>query len=262
VPAITASDGTSIRVEIHGKGEPLVLIPGLGASARVWGSFPKAMGAHFRTVAFDPRGFGGSPADPAGISMDSMVSDLLAILDGLGLDRAHLFGVSMGGIVAQVFAARHPDRVRRLVLVSTTGNMSAWSLRMLDLFDLLVRRLEPEEFVRVMAPLSLSPATFESRPGRVPEFESALLPTAEEMGRIPAQIEAIRSLAGSSPARGIRAPALILSGKRDFLTPPENAGELRRLLPDAEFKALAGGHAFLMENIDEGILHILGFLRP
>lgn len=255
-------DGTALQYEVYGKGHPLVLVPGLGASARVWGAFPQALGAWFRVVAFDPRGFGASPAAPETITMETMVSDLVDLLDALEIPRAHFFGVSMGGIVLQRLAAAHPDRVARLVLVSTTGRMSPWARRMLDVFEILTARLDPGEYVRVMAALSLSPAFFEGGRSKPEDFEKALEPRPEEMASIPPQIAAVRSIAGEPPAADrIGAPVLILSGRQDFLTPPFSAAALHAALPDARWVELEGGHACLMEATEEGLVHVLGFLR-
>jgi pimeloyl-ACP methyl ester carboxylesterase len=258
---ITTGDGTRIAYEVFGSGYPLLLIPGLGASSRVWGAFPKAMGAHFRVIAFDPRGFGASEAPPSTISLTTLVTDIADLLTGLGVEKAHLFGVSMGGILAQRFASESPGRVGRLVLVSTTGRMSRWSRRMLDMFEIMARRLSPRDYVTVMGALSLSPAFFEAEKGRVADMENVLVPKESEMGAIRAQVEAIRSLGADSASAPIRTPTLVVSGRRDFLTPPAQARELHRSIPGAERLDLEGGHACLLENTEEGLVRILAFLR-
>ena len=89
-----------------------------------------------------------------------------SFLDGLGIASAHVFGVSMGGVIAQRFAAEHPDRTGRIVLVSTTGRTTGWSSRMLDFFETLATRLSPREWAASMATLSLSPAYFDGKGSR------------------------------------------------------------------------------------------------
>ena len=193
--------------------------------------------------------------------MDSMVSDVRDLLDGLNVARAHLFGISMGGIVAQRVAAEHPDRVGRLVLVSTTGKMTPWSRRVLEMFDIMARRLSPKEYVRMMAAFSLSPEYFDAGAHRSADLESGLMPTPAEMESLKAQGEAVRSLEPGRAAGAVRAPTLILAGRRDFLTPPSCAEDLRASIEGARLVFLDGGHACLMENTDEGVVEILSFLR-
>lgn len=261
MPKARGRDGVELRYEVFGEGEPLLLIPGLGASMRVWGGFPRAMGAHARVVAYDPRGFGDSPAPPATISIESMIADIEAVWDAAGLERGALFGVSMGGILAQRFASLHPDRVSGLVLVSTTGRMTRWARRMLDLFTILAERLPPAEYVSVMASLSLSPESVEAGSSVAADLERGLLPSPEEMPNILAQVEALRVLEDGRPGGPIRAPTLVLSGRRDLLTPPSSAEDLRRSIADARVEYLEGGHAALMEDTDTGMVAILAFLR-
>jgi pimeloyl-ACP methyl ester carboxylesterase len=219
------------------------------------------MGAYFRVIAFDPRGFGSSPAPASRIDMATMVSDIADLIRALALPRAHVFGVSMGGILALRFASENPSLVSKLVLVSTPGSMTRWSRKVLDLFEIMVRRLPPQEFVAMMAALSLSPPTVSEGAWRVRDLENALVPRASEMAAIRAQVEAVRSLGTAPLPESIEVPTLILAGRRDFLTPPEQAEELHRALSGSELHWLAGGHACLMENTDEGIVRILAFLQ-
>ncbi|MHC5079953.1 MAG: alpha/beta fold hydrolase [Planctomycetota bacterium] len=262
MPAITARDGTRIHCEDTGEGPPILLIPGLGASSKVWGAFPKALSAHrLRVIVYDPRGFGRSPAPPDRISMASMTSDVKDLLDGLGVPTVQLFGVSMGGLIALRFTAAHPTQVSKLVLVSTPGKMSPWARRMLDLFEIMARRLSPREYVKMMATLSLSTTPFENQGRRVVDMENALVPDDREMPCILAQVEAVRTLPRQPIVETIEAPALILSGRQDFLTPPSFGEALQELLPHAQRGLLDGGHACLVESTDEGLVRILTFLR-
>ncbi|MHC4779203.1 MAG: alpha/beta fold hydrolase, partial [Planctomycetota bacterium] len=261
MPIIEAADGTGIRCEILGEGPPLLLIPGLGASSKVWGAFPKAMSAYFKVVSYDPRGFGGSPAAPSKIDMNAMVSDVSILMTELDLGRTHLFGVSMGGIIALRVASIRPESVAKLVLVSTPGRMTPWARKMLDLFEIMARRLPPKEFVEVMAALSMSPDIVDSGSKRIRDLENALIPGESEMECILAQVDAVRSLGNTPLPTDVGAPTLILSGRKDFLTPPSQARELASAIPDAELFSLGGGHACLMENTEEGIVRLLAFLQ-
>ncbi len=268
MPAIETRDGTRIAYETFGEGRPLVLIPGLGASSRAWGGFPRALGDHCRAIAFDPRGFAGSPAPPSSITLDTMVSDLLDLLDSLSIPSADLFGVSMGGILARRFASLHGERTSRLILVSTPGRMTPWARHMLVLFEIMARRLSPREYVRMMSAMSLSPDSLDQNPRIAEDLESGLLPQEGEMDCILAQLRSLQSLprpsgrgAGTRDVEPLPHRTLILAGRRDFLTPPTGVSDLRALFPNSEAVYLSGGHAALMENSQEGVVEILRFLR-
>ena len=116
-------DGISLHYELEGSGTPLVLTHGLGDDLRFWDPLVARLAAHHAVLRWDVRGFGAS-AKPAGpYSPALFAADLAALLDALGLDRVHLGGISMGGVIAQRFALDHPSRLRSLILVSTSSEI-------------------------------------------------------------------------------------------------------------------------------------------
>ena len=120
--SVTAADGVRLAVTMSGPvdAEPLLLIPGLGAAASVFDPIRPSLDSRYRTVVYDPRGVGASESGESKLTMDLMVSDVAAVLDGTELSSAHVMGASMGGVVAQYFVLEHPDRVARLVLAATS----------------------------------------------------------------------------------------------------------------------------------------------
>src|SRR5580698_6628843 len=115
----TTSDGTRIYWEESGSGEPLLLIMGLGYSHEMWHRTRPLMSAHYRTIVFDNRGVGKSDVPQGAYSIAQMAADAAAVLDAAGIQKAHVFGGSMGGMIAQEFALNYPERVNRLVLGCT-----------------------------------------------------------------------------------------------------------------------------------------------
>ncbi|HLI80939.1 MAG TPA: alpha/beta hydrolase, partial [Candidatus Binataceae bacterium] len=123
----TTKDGVKLRYEIRGNGDPLALIMGFSGSGRGWGEpFLSGMEKRYRTVVIDNRGTGESDKPDAPWTMTDMANDIAAVLDHAKIPRAHIYGISMGGMIAQELALRHPGKVRKLVLgCTTTGGPAA-----------------------------------------------------------------------------------------------------------------------------------------
>src|SRR5271157_3440978 len=120
------NQGAKIYWDAQGRGEPVLLIMGLGYPSALWHRSRPVLSQHFRTVAFDNRGVGLSDIPPGPYAIATMASDAAAVLDAAGVSRAHIFGVSMGGMIAQEFAVQYPSRTRSLILGCTSpGGPSA-----------------------------------------------------------------------------------------------------------------------------------------
>ena len=112
-------DGVQLAYEVRGEGEPLLMIHGLGYDRFGWGPLSDLLARDFKVVVFDNRGVGDSDVPEGPYAVSQMVADAVAVLDAAGIDRAHVFGVSLGGYIAQEFALTHPEKLKKLVLVST-----------------------------------------------------------------------------------------------------------------------------------------------
>src|SRR5450755_188991 len=113
------SDATRIYWEESGRGEPLLLIMGLGYAHQMWFRTRPVLDAEYRTVVFDNRGVGKSDVPAGAYSIAQMAADAASVLDAAHIERARVFGISMGGMIAQEFALSHPERVERLILGCT-----------------------------------------------------------------------------------------------------------------------------------------------
>ncbi len=117
-------DDSELYYEIHGDGEPLILLPGLGTGLWLWFKQVHAFARSFRTVVFDPHGVGRSDEPNEAITTRTLAATVAALLDKLGIERAHILGASLGGFVAQEFAFSYPRKVMRLVLCCTSAGGS------------------------------------------------------------------------------------------------------------------------------------------
>jgi 3-oxoadipate enol-lactonase len=134
VPFTQAGDGTRIHYDVAGPpdGEPLLLIQGLGADSRGWALQRRALSRRYRCILVDNRGVGRSDKPAGPYDLEVMASDAVAVLDDLGIDSAHVMDASMGGVISQILAARHPHRVRSLVLACTACSHQPWRRDLLE----------------------------------------------------------------------------------------------------------------------------------
>jgi 3-oxoadipate enol-lactonase len=151
----------NIYYEIHGKGEPLVLIYGYAADSGLWFRQIPILSKKYRIIAFDNRGVGRSDKPDIPYTMAMMAGDIAGLLDTIGIDTAHIFGISMGGMIAQHFALNYPQRVISLILGCTTcGGVHSIQPKpesMAALFDFeRMKKMTPEEFVRQIIPFCFS----------------------------------------------------------------------------------------------------------
>ena len=117
--SVARSGDVGIYYDDHGDGPPLLLVPGIPAISSDWFPFADRLEERFRVVVYDNRGSGHSDAPPGPYSVSQLAGDAIAVLDTLGIERAHVFGVSLGGMIGQELALRFPERVDRLVLGGT-----------------------------------------------------------------------------------------------------------------------------------------------
>ena len=244
--------GLRTRVEVRGDGPALLLINGIWGEVGAWRHvLPYLPG--FRTIAFDAPGIGGTEIPPYPMSLPALGRFALAVLDAVGVRKAHVLGISFGGIVAQQVATIAPPRVDRLVLVSTTSGM-------------LHLPGQPEALLSLLNPLPthLSGAaagrTFGGRVRRDPSI----------MGRLhlaaPRSMEAFwHRLSGLTGWWGmpwsIRQPTLVLTGDDDPIVPAANSRVLARLIGGAELVVLpGGGHLVLFDSPAEAARPVTAFL--
>lgn len=258
------ANGARLWYEVYGEGEPLLLVPGLAGNHLGWGLQVPVYAREFKVVIFDYRGAGQS-SFPEGVDLSwpLLADDLAALLDALGVDAAHVYGMSAGGNIAQELALRHPGKLRSLILGAAMpgGPHAVWpDQEASDLFNQATRGIRTRAFLE----LEFSPAYLDE-PG--PEFiKQAQLLTADYPAT-PLDVKAAHfaaSLGHDTYDRlpGITAPTLVIHGADDRIPPAENARILAERIPGAELVLLEGArHAFLVEKRAETDAAVLDFLR-
>lgn len=258
-----AVDGTRIAFEVFGPadGEPLVLIHGLGADRRGWIFQRRALGARYRCVVLDNRGVGRSDKPPGPYDLEIMADDVVAVLDAAGLDSAHLLGASMGGVLAQIVAVRHPERVRSLVLACTACRHLPWRRELLAEWA-----AEAEaDGMRAFAQRNLKWLVGSRSLRRFWPAMGVLGPLAINVA-VPSFVAQVRAILAIDDdlrfeLRHIGVPVLVLVGSQDILTPRGDAEELASLIPGAELAVVSGGaHGFMVEHAGAFNRTVLDFL--
>lgn len=263
MPKVRVAD-IAIHYETYGQGEPLVLIMGLGGGSSLWWRQVDFFSPEYRVVVYDSRGVGRTDKPDTPYSMDMLVGDAAGLLERLGIASAHIYGVSMGGMVAQELALRYPELVSSLVLGATTcgsGHAAMPSQETLQkLFGIMT--LSPEEAVKVATSVTFSPTFIERHPDKINDW---LIKGAESppspMG-FKRQAEAAAGFDTYDRLPQIRVPTLILAGTADQLIPSDNSRILASRIPSAKLVLFEGaGHGYLWEAEEEANRTVHDFLR-
>lgn len=250
---LTLPGGAELYHEQHGvpDAETIVLLEGMGGDIPGWRRNIPHLAAELSVVAYDLRGNGNSSEPTGPMTMATFVDDTLALLDGLGIDRAHMYGQSFGGMLAQEFVLTHPERVRTLVLAATHCGGSHVVLPPTT----AVPKGEP--WRSLYAP---------SFPDAYPDHVAEDLRIGSQQPRHPQggrrQWEAMQSFDTYDRLPSIEVPTLVLHGTEDRLIDPENASVLASRIPGAELVLLRGaGHLYHSERAEEADDVILDFVR-
>lgn len=256
--------------EVHGSGPALVMIMGLGANAAHWDPpVVRAFAHHFSVVLFDNRDAGRTTGPETAYTVKDMADDVVGLMDHLGLDKAHVLGISMGGMIAQEVALGHPQRVDHLILGCTTCGVVRGVAPSQEVLDVLMR---PAAGGRMSLATAIATSRIVLAPGWLWKHFYRLPELALRVGRYPTRPEGYARQLGAigafdtAPRLGrIQAPTLILHGDRDVLLPPENAHILASLIPGSRLVIFPGAaHMFNTENpglFQKTVLDFLGRTR-
>ena len=260
----TDAPGFRMYYEEHGSGFPLLLINGLGSDHLEWLHQLPAFAAHGRVVVFDNRGTGKTDVPPGPYTTAQMADDAASLLRALGIPRAHVLGVSLGGMIAQEVALRHPDLVDGLVLGCTGpgGKLSIHPSPEAMAAFAIAKGEDPEAELRRMLPFLYTDACIRERPGEIEGFVRRRLdhPTPPE-GYL-AQLSAAVIHDASSRLGNIRARTLVITGDADRLVNWENSLRLAGRIPGAMLVVLPGApHRLFAETADDFNREVLSFLQ-
>lgn len=249
-PGIAKRGARSLHYQSIGEGRALVLIPGLGSGSRLFGTLPRRFARNARcTLTYDPVGVTpSSPLDGA-FRFEDAADDVLAVADAAGVDQLDLVGTSLGGKVALVAAARHPERVRRVVLLASAAVVHERAKRVYRFFETVAGTLPADRFADAVVPFLFGRTFLEERPAVVDDIARATRPDDARRALMVAQAQALQDFDGVPWARKVHAPTLCLAGAEDTLTDLDDVERTARVLPSGTFRSFErAGHSLLLED--------------
>jgi 3-oxoadipate enol-lactonase len=241
---------TSLRWDSTGSGHPLLLIMGLGLSGGAWWRSVPPLAKRFRVITYDHRGTGRSTALMYSYTTEAMADDALAVLDSADVERAHLYGISLGGMVAQQLALRHRERVAGLVLGATHAGGRRAIAADEEVVSFFQRRSElpAEESAWGSVAYNYSPRARRKMAGQISEDIARRLahPFDEQAYRAQMCAAALHNCYGRLSR--LRIPTLVVHGSADRVVPVENARLIAERIPGAKLRILRDcGHLYPTE---------------
>ncbi|MDE2322962.1 MAG: 3-oxoadipate enol-lactonase [candidate division NC10 bacterium] len=253
------ANGIEIHYTVEGDGPVITMSHALGCNLSLWDEQAKALSGRYRVLRYDTRGHGQTSVPPGPYSLEQMADDLHGLLTGLSVTATHFVGISMGGMIGQIFALKYPSMVRSLVLCSTTSRYpsavrSTWVER--------IRTVETKGMKPMVEPAIerwFTAAFLERRQGVIDGVRAMIRGTPPQ-GYIGC-CYAIPTIDVTDRLGNVRCPALVIAGENDPGTPVTMAQEIRAALPSSEIAILrAASHLCNLEQ-PEAFNHVLlGFL--
>jgi len=258
--AFASNNGTKIYWDEEGTGPPILLIMGLGYPSCMWFRTRPVLANSYRTIVLDNRGVGQSDVPPGPYSMAAMADDAAAVLDAAGLFSAHVYGVSMGGMIAQEFALQYPKRVRSLILGCTAAGGPTAQRAEPSAIEMLKARtwMSGEQAAEAAIPFIYDAATPRDL---IDEDTATRRPWFAGREGYQAQLQAILSWESFSRLPQIDAPTLVIHGRNDCLVPKGNGEIIASRIRGAKLVLLDhAGHIFSTDQADAAHAAILAFL--
>jgi 3-oxoadipate enol-lactonase len=265
MPKVKVGD-INMYYEVHGKGEPFVMICGGGGSTGDFARLIPIYSPEYKVVLFDNRGSGQTDAPDIPYTMEMIADDLAGLLHAIGIDSAHIYGTSFGSVVAMYLALRHSEKVRSLILTSTACGGQHMIMPAAEVLKTLtaIPKMPPEEGATETLRLFITQRFANDNPAIMQRIKEHMMARPASIhGYIRQQWAAQASMAAGVYERlpEIKAPTLVINGELDQVTPAENAKILASRIPNTEFVILKKTGHLLLEAGDELNRIILDFLR-
>jgi len=264
LPKIKVND-ININYEVYGEGFPCVMIMGTALCLKVWDApLIDELSKKFKTVLFDNRGSGQTDIPDGEYTIKMMADDTAGLMDALSIEKAHVIGVSMGGMIAQELVLNYPEKVEKLVLWGANCGGRRTIPPTLAAFKFYLGAIEgltPERMAKATIPLLLTPDFMKNNPDYVEDKIQRILKGTIPFSSYARQLKAMISLNTYRRLKNINTPTLILQGKKDIVVPPENGEILAEQIPGAKLVIFEkSGHAIYPHEPELFLNTLLEFL--
>jgi pimeloyl-ACP methyl ester carboxylesterase len=256
-------DDAEIYYEIHGAGEPVLLIGGLASDSQSWISVTNALSTQYRIIVFDNRGSGRTESNEESLSISLMAKDAKELISYLGLEKVKVIGHSMGGLIALELAAMLPDKIDKVIVAGTPYEISQRNRELLQSWvDLKNEGIPDDLWFRNLFYWILTPEFFENEPllqGAITlSVNYPYNPTTEQFSR---QIGAINDFSLNSILPEIKCECLVIAAEKDILFSVEECRELSLHIPSSKFEIIPGAaHSIHSEKPMELVRAVSTFL--
>jgi len=257
-------NGVDLYYEIHGEGDPLLLVAGLASDSQSWLPIMDELSRHYQVITFDNRGVGRTKPQDAKTSIRLMTDDGVALIKYLGLSSVHLLGHSMGGLIALDLAIRYPQYVSKLILASTSAHNSARNNALFnDWVSYLENGMKPELWFRNFFYWIFTKHFFEDKGALDNAVQLAIeYPYQQTVTAFKNQVHALEAFNCQQELSDIKSKTMVICGKEDLLFSPEESSGVLKAIPGAEFYFVDhAAHAIPMEKPKEFVNIVRLFLR-
>jgi pimeloyl-ACP methyl ester carboxylesterase len=251
--------------ELIGSGDPVLLVPGLGTTCSLWDCVAAELSHRFSLILLDNRGVGRSVTKRAPHDIRDFAVDLVELMDHLQLERAHVVGISLGGMIAQQLAIDHPSRIDKLVLVSCTNRFGPYLREVARLLAHALRHFKPDLFRRTVELLGTSPQYLDDHADDIEELIARDRFNGIPRRALGRQLRCVaRHDTDEQPEFRITAPTLVVGCEQDMLIPACYARRMADEIPGSEFFLVPGcGHNPFTEKPEVMVELVTEFLsRP
>ena len=260
-----SSDLISAPYIEQGQGEPLMLISGYSMTKEDWGGVFDALAANFRVIAFDNRGVGGFEPAGAAFSIADMAADTIRLMDELNIEKAHIMGISMGGLIAQTLCIEYPERVIKAVLGCTTHGGREAVPGDKTAMQALASSADPskprDDVIQALLPYFFHDNSTAPLAEAIDVFLETYLRDIPRAG-LQGQLGALSVFNSKPRLAEIDCPVLVITGTEDAIIPPENSDRLAAAIHRAELVKIENtGHLFLLEKPQQVVSEVVKFIN-
>lgn len=256
-----SNNACRIHYADEGSGDSLVLIPGLGGSTRQLAQISEALAASYRVITIDPRGAGQSDKPNCIYDGATLACDTVAVLDAVGVQAAHVVGISFGGMIAQEVALRFPTRLRSMVLASSYAASDSWTERMWQVRSRMIAELGMAAHFSLALMFLFSPRSFRYDAETIARIEAAFKAAPPDPIGYIRQLEFCRAFDLSARLGAVTQPTLVITGAEDILASPLLGRELAAAIPGAAYyEEPEAAHLYMISHPDLFLRTVKEFL--